>query len=367
MANDFITSFAAKEKRAYAQLFHQDLVQAVARREGRTVRAAMCPGGQGYSDRSLVAEARVFVALCSQAYYDDEGCGADWAVFEHRLHLEPPQFRPSDPPARVLVRWKPAQPPSRLPLAPVLSGEITDSYACRGLYGIIHEEGVSSEAYRDAVDRIAAAVCAGYERGPLEVSVGELPRLASPFPQGANGARVLKPTQAPRADVPQPRKAADDPDRSRVFVSYAHEEDGDIHKKRVAALGERLRDHGIDVSLDTSAHRKGPQRWPWWMRKQYKAADCVLVIVSPAYKRRAEHEEVPGKGNGVGFEANLIINEVHRERDTWHERILLVSFPEHGSAHIPDYLEGATLYTLDPETGEGDLPELVDYIKSKAP
>ncbi|MGI5426446.1 toll/interleukin-1 receptor domain-containing protein [Streptomyces sp. CA-179760] len=367
MANDFITSFAAEESHYYAALFHQDLVQAVERLKGRTVTAAMCRGGQGETNRSLVAEARVFVALCSQAYYADEGCGADWAVFEHRLHLEPPQFRPSDPPARVLVRWQPANPPSGLPLAPVLSGEITDSYACKGLYGIIREEcGVSSEAYRDAVDRIAAAVCDGFAHGPLEVSVDELPDLALPFPPGKSEPRVLQPPLAPQADVPQPRKAADDPDRPRVFLSYAHEEDGDIHKKRVAALGERLRDHGIGVLLDTIAHRKGPQHWPRWMRKQYKEADLVLVIVSPAYKRRAEHEEVPGKGDGVGYEADYILNERMADRQ-WYERILLVSFPEHGSAHIPDFLRGPTLYTLDPETGEGDLPDLVDYIKSKAP
>ncbi|MGW0862263.1 toll/interleukin-1 receptor domain-containing protein [Streptomyces sp. NPDC002611] len=367
MANDFITSFAAEEHRAYAARFHQDLVRAVERLKGRTVKAAMCRGGQGDTNRPLVAEARAFVALCSQAYYDDEGCGADWAVFEHRLLLEPPQFRLPDPPARVLVRWQPAKPPTGLPLAPVLSGEITDSYACKGLYGIIREEGVRSKAYRDAVDRIAAAVCDGCEHSPFEVPIGELPDLALPFPAGRREERVLKPPHAPHTDVPQPRKAAEEPDRPRVFLSYAHEEDGDVHKKRVEALGERLRDHSIGVLLDTTAHRKGPQRWPWWMRKQYKEADCVLVIVSPAYKRRAEHEEVPDKGNGVGFEANYIINEVHRNRATWHERILVVSFPEHGSAHIPDYLEGTTLYTLDPETGEGDLPELVDYIKGKAP
>ncbi|GGY22497.1 toll/interleukin-1 receptor domain-containing protein [Streptomyces djakartensis] len=372
MADDFITSFAAVEHRAYTARFHQDLVQAVERLKGRKVSAAMCPGGPGGKNRPRVAEARVFVALCSQAYYADEGCGADWAVFEHRLDLEPPQFRPSDPPARVLVRWRwqPASPPSGLPLAPVLSGEITDSYACKGLYGIIREEGgVRSQAYRDAVDRIAAAVCHGGEHSPPEVSVGELPELAVPFPPRASGEQAgdLDQPPAPQADVPQPRKAADDADRPRVFVSYAHEEDEDVHKKRVADLGERLRDHGIGVRLDTFAHREGPQNWPWWMREQYNKADCVLVIVSPAYKRRAEHEEVPGKGNGVGFEANYLMREVHRNRDTWHERILLVSFPEHGSAYIPDYLVGPTLYTVDPETGEGDLPELVDYIKSKAP
>ncbi|WP_179272394.1 toll/interleukin-1 receptor domain-containing protein [Streptomyces sp. XY006] len=364
MANDFITSFAAVENRAYAARFHQDLVQAVARRKGRAVSAAMCRGG-GEANRPLVAETKVFVALCSPAYYNDHGCGADWAVFQHRLHLVPSRFR-AEPTARVLVRWQPAQPPLHLPLAPVLSGEITDSYACQGIYGIIREEGPRSAVYQDAVGKIADAVCGAHECSPPTVSLGEVPDLALPFPRRAGDARTDDGSPAPRASVPQPRKATEDTQRPCVFLSYAHEEDGDVHKGRVAALGGRLRSEGIGVLLDTDAHRKGPQHWGRWMRKQYNEADFVVVIVSPAYKRRAEHEEEPGKGDGVGYEADFILDERMTDRQ-WYERILLVSFPEHGRACIPDFLKGVTLYTLDPETGEGDLPDLVDYIKSKAP
>ncbi|MGW0471548.1 toll/interleukin-1 receptor domain-containing protein [Streptomyces coeruleorubidus] len=360
MANDFITSFAVEDHGTYAERFHRDLIEAVTRHKGRTVSAAMCRGGQGDTNRPLVADAKVFVALCSQVYYDDQGCGADWAVFEHRLHLVPPQFRPSDPPARVLVRWQPAKPPSGVPLAPVLSGEITDSYACMGIYGIICQEGFRSEAYWDAVDEIAAAVCAGQECSPPEVSVGELPALTLPFPRGAGDARACRPSPAAQPGVPRPRKPADDAERPRVFISYAHEEDGDVHKGKVAALAERLREEGIDVFLDTSAHRKGPQHWARWMHKHYKEADFVLVMVSPAYKRRAEHEEEPGKGDGVAYEADLILGERLAVR-RWYERILLGSFPEHGKTHIPFFLAGVTLYTL-----YQDLPELIDFIKSKS-
>ncbi|QJT02303.1 TIR domain-containing protein [Streptomyces asoensis] len=360
MVNDFITSFAAEEHRAYAARFHTDLAEAVTRRRGRAVEAAMCPGGQGDINSPLIAETRVFVALCSGAYYQDQGCGSDWAVFEHRLHLVPAQFRPSCPPSRVLVRWQPADPPSRLPLAPIISGEVTDGYASKGVYGILREEGARSRAYRDAVDDIAAAVCVGRECSPPEVLLGELPELAIPFPRDAAVAR------ASQAKVPQPRRAEEDPDRPSVFLSYAHEEDGDVHKGKVEALYHRLHAEGIDARMDTAAHRKGPQHWPRWMRKQFNEVDFVLAVVSPAYKRRAEHEEAPGKGDGVGYEADFILDERVTDRQ-WYERILLVSFPEHGRAYVPDFLRGPTLYTVDPETGEGDLPELVDYVKSKAP
>ncbi|MGW2960519.1 TIR domain-containing protein [Streptomyces sp. NPDC001220] len=356
MANDFITSFAAEENRAYAARFHQDLAAAVARRRGRAVEAAMCRGGQGGANLALVVEAHVLVALCSRAYYEDLGCGTDWAVFDHRLNLVPVQFRPPVPPARVLVRWQPADPPSGLPLAPIMSGEVTDSYACKGLYGIIREEGFRSEAYRNAIDEIAVTVCRGYDCGPPRVTAAELPRLAPPFPRRESGSRVK---------VPPPRTSREDPERPRVFLSYAHEEDGGVHKDRVEKLYDRLCDEGIDARLDTAAHREGPQHWGRWMRRQYKDADFVVAIVSPAYKRRAEHEETRGKGDGVGYEADYILAERMTDRD-WYQRILLVSFPEHGMAHVPDFLRGVTLYTVDPETGAGDLTDLVDYIKRKS-
>ncbi|WP_406839859.1 toll/interleukin-1 receptor domain-containing protein [Streptomyces sp. AHU1] len=356
MADDFVTSYAAEENLAYATRFHQDLIAAVARTKGRAIEAAMCCGGQGDANHPLVARAQVLVALCSRAYYADPGCGGDWAVFEHRLSLVPVQFRPAVPPARVLVRWQPAAPPSGMPLAPIMSGEVTDSYACKGVYGIIREEGFSSRAYRDALVEIAATVCAGQAGSPPVVSAGELPRLALPFPRGGRG---------PRSKVPSPRTPQEVPGRPRVFLSYAHEEDGGVHQKRVKALYQRLHSEGIDADMDTAAHERGPQHWTRWMRKHYKEADFVIVIVSPAYKRRAEHEEVQGKGDGVGFEADYILEERRKNRD-WYRRILVVSFPEHGEEHVPDFLAGVTLYTLDPETGEGDLESLIDYVKGEA-
>lgn len=360
MANDFITSFAADENRANAARFHQDLVQAVERRRGLGIAAAMCRGGQGEANRPLVAEAQVFVALCSPAFYRDRGCGADWAVFEHRLRLVPAQWRPKVPRARVLVRWQPTDPPSGLPRAPIMSGEVTDSYACIGVQGIIREEGFRSEAYRHAVDEIAAAICTGCATSPPRVPTGELPDLELPFPRSAPCCE-----SGPRAKVPHARRPQEDPKRPRVFLSYAHEPDGGIHKGRVEALHDRLHREGIDAHMDVAAHRKGPQHWGRWMREQYNAADFVLAIASPAYKRRAEHEEVQGQGDGVAYEADFILEERITDRE-WYQRILVVTFPEHGKAHVPDFLRGVTMYTFDPETGEGDLPDLLDYIKSKA-
>ncbi|MFJ6834100.1 toll/interleukin-1 receptor domain-containing protein [Streptomyces sp. NPDC091209] len=355
MADDFVTSYAAEENPTYAARFHQDLVAAVARQKGRAIEAAMCCGGQGVANHPLIAQAQVLVALCSTAYYADPGCGGDWAVFDHRLSLVPVQFRPAVPPARVLVRWQPVTPPRGIPLAPIMSGEVTDSYACKGVYGILREEGFSSAAYRDALGEIAGTVCAGQAGSPPVLAVGELPRLVLPFPRGGHG---------PRAKVPAPRAQQEVPHRPRVFLSYAHEEDGGVHQKRVNSLYQRLHAEEIDADMDTAAHERAPQHWARWMRKHYTEADFVVVVASPGYKRRAEHEEVRGEGDGVGFEADYILEERTRDR-RWYRRILLVSFPEHGRECVPDFLTGVTLYTLDPETGEGDLGQLVRYIKNE--
>jgi hypothetical protein len=100
------------------------------------------------------------------------------------------------------------------------------------------------------------------------------------------------------------------------------------------------------------------------MREMYKKADYVLVVASPAYKRRAEHEEVVGEGDGVAFEADYIIQQRVTDR-RWYERILLVVFPEHSKKDLPDFLGAGQVsyFTLDPDTGTGELDELLAYLK----
>jgi hypothetical protein len=139
------------------------------------------------------------------------------------------------------------------------------------------------------------------------------------------------------------------PDGPRVFISYAHEVDDGAHADRVRALWILLRRHGIDARLDRPAAER-PQDWAAWMQREFEAADYVLTIASPAYKRRAEGAEAPGVGEGVAWEARLIKDMVYRNPTDWYERILRVVLPGGSREDLPAFLGGHTVthYTVDP-------------------
>ncbi|MEU0992281.1 hypothetical protein [Streptomyces sp. NPDC005953] len=148
----------------------------------------------------------------------------------------------------------------------------------------------------------------------------------------------------------------------RVFISYAHEDDGGAHTERVRALWLLLRGLGVNAKLDLVA-AEAPRDWALWTFHEYQSADYVLVVASPAYRRRAEGSETPGTGRGVIWEAQLIRNEVYARPDSWHRRILRVVLPDGSSDDLPAYLGGhaTTHYTVDPLTRQGAEP-LLRYI-----
>ena len=85
----------------------------------------------------------------------------------------------------------------------------------------------------------------------------------------------------------------------RVFISYAY--DSAAHREAVRHLYELLRACGIDARWDLEA-TAGRQDWPVWMAGQVDDADFVVVVASPAYRRRAEGGAEPDDGRGVQFE-----------------------------------------------------------------
>src|SRR5689334_8042518 len=89
----------------------------------------------------------------------------------------------------------------------------------------------------------------------------------------------------------------------RVFISYSH--DSPEHEARVLALSNRLRDDGIDATLDQ--YETFPaQGWIRWMDQQVRDAQFVLVICTETYSRRAAGEEQPGTGLGATYETGSI-------------------------------------------------------------
>ena len=79
----------------------------------------------------------------------------------------------------------------------------------------------------------------------------------------------------------------------RAFISYAH--DDLEHEERVRQFWLFLRANGVDAVLDLAAtdQRTG---WTQWMTQQVRDADRVLVVASPAYRRRAEGDAGPAEG-----------------------------------------------------------------------
>jgi hypothetical protein len=100
----------------------------------------------------------------------------------------------------------------------------------------------------------------------------------------------------------------------RVFISYSH--DSSDHKDRVLGLSERLRQDGLETSLDQYVRGTPRQKWHRWMLDQLDWADFVLVICTETYYRRFRGREEPGKGKGADWEGAFYPGNLRRpQRD----------------------------------------------------
>lgn len=353
MGNYFITSFADVENDSYAERFHQDLVREVEQQAGAIIAAELCRGGNSpETNRPLMADASVMVSLCSPHYYADRGCGYDWALFERRLGRVPAARTPYGPSARVLVRWRPVSPPLGLPRPRVNSADAAALYARIGLEGVMIERGWDSDEYYAALRQIAAEVRGGREVSPPVLPARDSLDVQPAFP-------LADPVDLPAPRRPDPEAAA----QPRIFISYAHDKNDPGHKKRVAALATLLRRNGVNAVLDQDAARQ-PQNWARWMDTECEAADFIVMVASPAYKRRAELREVKGVGRGVMWEGSYIWDYVYDNPREWQRRVLRVVFPEHGERDLPKFpgSTSTTYYAIDPERGGHDLDLLLDYV-----
>ncbi|MFL6120636.1 toll/interleukin-1 receptor domain-containing protein [Actinophytocola sp.] len=138
----------------------------------------------------------------------------------------------------------------------------------------------------------------------------------------------------------------------RVFISYAHEDPA--HIDQVWALWNLLRANGIDARLDLPAATRR-QDWPLWMLEEVGAADFVLVVASPEYRRRGEGKPPAEQGLGVQWEAALIREEVYSDRASAVRKFLPVLLPGRSTADIPAWLgpNSGTSYRVDDFTLAG--------------
>ena len=127
-----------------------------------------------------------------------------------------------------------------------------------------------------------------------------------------------------------------DPAPPRVLISYAHE--SPKHMADVERLYKLLRECGVDAQLDLVGVEE-PRNWALWMTTEIRKADHVLMIISPAYKRRFESDEPEEAGAGVRWEARIIRDAIYRDQAGARRKFLTVLLPGGRMEDIPDSLE----------------------------
>lgn len=114
----------------------------------------------------------------------------------------------------------------------------------------------------------------------------------------------------------------------KAFVSYSH--DSAVHKKWVLDLATRLRNSGIDASLDQWDLRPGDDL-PAFMERNLRSADRILMVCTTKYVEKANS----GKG-GVGYEKMIITSDLLRNIDS--SKVIPV-IRQIGTADVPTFLK----------------------------
>ena len=131
----------------------------------------------------------------------------------------------------------------------------------------------------------------------------------------------------------------------RVFISYS--DDSPAHAKRVLELAQWLRSHGVDATLDQ--FEESPEEgWPRWIYRQIRESEFVLIIATPGYLRRCEHDEprVDVSGSSVKFGSHLSVQELH-EAGGRNKKFIPVLFGSDAIVEsVPLPLRGSTCYRL---------------------
>jgi hypothetical protein len=94
---------------------------------------------------------------------------------------------------------------------------------------------------------------------------------------------------------------------AKVFISYAWE--NEEHKRWVKNFATRLRNDGVEVTLDQWHVALGDQI-PEFMEKSIRENDYVLIICTPRYKTKSDK-----RTGGVGYEGDIITAEVLTEKN----------------------------------------------------
>ncbi|MBB1154850.1 SEFIR domain-containing protein [Amycolatopsis dendrobii] len=155
------------------------------------------------------------------------------------------------------------------------------------------------------------------------------------------------------------------PAAPRIFISYAH--DTAEHYQRVGTFASFLRARiGLDVRLD-QWDDSARIDWSDWAIRNILAADFVLVIASPDYKRRANGEAPAHEGRGSQFEARIMRDALTRDLHGETRRILPVVLPGGTVEDIPSFLTPyCTTHYRVPEFTDDGVAGLISAITGRS-
>ena len=140
------------------------------------------------------------------------------------------------------------------------------------------------------------------------------------------------------------------PNPPKVLISYSH--DSPEHAQHVLELANRLREDGIDCTIDQYVVPPA-EGWPRWMDKQIRDSDFVVMVCTETYYERIMGEAEPGKGLGVRWEGRLIYQAIYRA-ESMNAKFIPILFEAGDSSHIPGPVGDAGFYLVQTERGYED-------------
>jgi hypothetical protein len=154
--------------------------------------------------------------------------------------------------------------------------------------------------------------------------------------------------------------------KTTVFVSYA--QDTADHKAAVKALADEIGAlGGVDCDLDQYHERDDPPGgWPSWMQAQIANRDLVVVVGSPAYRKRFEQQEEPEVGLGAKYESILISNRFFHYEGT-NTGIIPVHFGPGAVKDLPLLVRELTRFDVADPTSRTALLQRIRDRRVHAP
>lgn len=135
----------------------------------------------------------------------------------------------------------------------------------------------------------------------------------------------------------------------KAFVSYSH--DSQEHKKWVLDLATRLRNNGVDATLDQWDLKPGDDL-PQFMERGVVSADRVLMICTQSYVEKANS----GAG-GVGYEKMIVTADLLKTIDS-NKVVPLIR--QNGSRNLPAFLNSKMFLDFSrPDQFEFSFDELI--------